>query len=44
MATEKLDLKELQRRKAASMNEIMRSLSKSFNDGTLRKISDPKPA
>jgi hypothetical protein len=44
MATEKLDLKELQRRKAESMNEIMRSLSKSFSEGTLRKLSTPKPA
>lgn len=43
MATEKRVLEELQRRKRDSIAEIMNAFSKAFKDGTLRKISDPKP-
>ncbi|SDR28689.1 hypothetical protein SAMN05216597_3338 [Pseudomonas cannabina] len=42
MATVKPELKELQRRKAESISEIMHSLSKAFKEGTLRQISEPK--
>jgi hypothetical protein len=44
MATAKPDLKELQRRKAESIAQIMGSLSKAFKEGTLRQISEPKTA
>jgi len=44
MATEKLDLKEIQRRKAEAFNQVMRSFNKAFSEGTVRQISEPKPA
>ena len=44
MATEKLTVKDLQKRKSDSIAEIMKSLSKAFNEGNLRKLSEPKRA
>lgn len=44
MATEKQALKDMQRRKAESIKLLMESLSQSFRQGSLRKISEPKSA
>lgn len=44
MATAKLTVKDLQKRKAESIAGMMKAVSKAFEEGTLVKVSEPKRA
>lgn len=43
MAIEKLKVKDLQKRKSESVMQVLSALSRSYEQGTLRKLADPRP-